>query len=320
MKRWPAPDYPFTWRKTPPSGNRLNGLGETVFRRARQIFHGSGARALEWAALERYFAMTVPWRVYWLNLVNRWMLRKADGAVATRRVPASSPEAGADAIKARALALGAGAVGIAHITEAALFEGYETPFTHAVVVLTPMDPAETADVPGPRSGIETMRAYREAGRTVIALAEHIRSLGWPARAYGEGADILYIPLAIAAGLGQLGKHGSLISRELGSNLRISAVLTTLPLPVDTPVEVGVDDLCAGCRRCTIDCPPGAILDTKQIVRGAEKWYVDFDRCVPYFTLTVGCGICIEVCPWSTPGRGPSLSMKLLAKRAERSGR
>jgi NAD-dependent dihydropyrimidine dehydrogenase PreA subunit len=46
----------------------------------------------------------------------------------------------------------------------------------------------------------------------------------------------------------------------------------------------------------------------------EKWYVDFDRCIPYFVKTFGCGICIQVCPWSVPGRGPSLSTKLLAKR------
>ncbi len=28
-----------------------------------------------------------------------------------------------------------------------------------------------------------------------------------------------------------------------------------------------------------------------------KWYVDFDKCIPYFTKTHGCTICIEVCPW-----------------------
>ena len=35
-------------------------------------------------------------------------------------------------------------------------------------------------------------------RTVVALAEHIRAMGWRARAYGEAADILHIPLAIDA--------------------------------------------------------------------------------------------------------------------------
>jgi epoxyqueuosine reductase QueG len=61
----------------------------------------------------------------------------------------------------------------------------------------------------------------------------------------------------------------------------------------------------------------AISDDKQMVRGEEKWYVDFDKCVPYFTETAGCGICIEVCPWSKPDRGFSLSKKLLEKRAKK---
>ncbi|GMR23694.1 MAG: hypothetical protein BMS9Abin37_2151 [Acidobacteriota bacterium] len=62
--------------------------------------------------------------------------------------------------------------------------------------------------------------------------------------------------------------------------------------------------------------PDAIFDDRQLVRGVEKWYVDFDKCIPYFTMTEGCGICVEVCPWSEPGRGVVLSETLLAKRGE----
>jgi epoxyqueuosine reductase QueG len=141
-------------------------------------------------------------------------------------------------------------------------------------------------------------------------------MGWPARAYGNPncTDILHIPLAIGAGLGQLGKHGSMISEEHGSNFRLAAVLTDVPLAADDQVDLGVDDLCQVCRRCVDDCPPRAIFEEKQLVRGERKWYVDFDRCVPYFTKTYGCSICIEVCPWSEPGRGPALSRRLLARR------
>ena len=64
----------------------------------------------------------------------------------------------------------------------------------------------------------------------------------------------------------------------------------------------------------VDCPPGAIFDTKQMVRGSKKWYIDFDKCIPYVAKTDGCAICIQVCPWSVSGRGPSLSQQLLAKR------
>ncbi len=46
--------------------------------------------------------------------------------------------------------------------------------------------------------------------------------------------------------------------------------------------------------------------------------MDFDKCVPYFAKTFGCGICIEVCRWSEPGRGEKLSEMMLAKR-ERAG-
>jgi ferredoxin len=50
------------------------------------------------------------------------------------------------------------------------------------------------------------------------------------------------------------------------------------------------------------------------VRGVEKWYVDFDKCVPYFSANHSCGICIEVCPWSEPGRGSVISQKMLNQR------
>lgn len=315
IKDFPPPELPFHYRRQPRSGNEINGLGEVVFRRAEQVFHGSGARELEWRTLERFFALINPFRVYWLNMVNRWLLRRADGPIAKIRQPVADAVAMTKAIKQRARELGAGAVGIAPLTEKVLYNGYEADYPHAIVVLMPMNSNEMAHVTTNRAGVETMRAYMEITRTVIALAEHVRALGWRARAYGEAADILHIPLAIDAGLGQLGKHGSLICKEFGSSMRIATVLTDLPLAHDQPVDIAVDDLCLGCRRCTLDCPVDAIADHKQMVRGEEKWYVDFDKCAPYFTHTVGCGICIEVCPWTIPGRGPSLAEKLLAKRA-----
>ena len=313
-KEFPSPELPFHYREQPRSGNDINGLGQSNFSRAVQIFHGSGARELEWRKLELFFALINPFRVYWLNLVNRWMLRKADGAIAKKQQAVDDTAEMAEAIKQCAMDFGAGAVGIAPLTEKALYQGHDPGYPNAIVVLMPMSSEEMAFVTSDRAGAETMRAYMEITRTVIKLAEHIRAMGWRARAYAEAADILHIPLAIDAGLGQLGKHGSLICKEFGSSMRIATVLTDLPLSHDVPIDIAVDDLCIGCRRCTLDCPVDAIADQKQMVRGEEKWYVDFDKCAPYFTHTVGCGICIEVCPWTIPGKGPLLSAKLLSKR------
>ena len=125
-----------------------------------------------------------------------------------------------------------------------------------------------------------------------------------------------IPAAIAAGVGELGKHGSLINRELGSSFRLAAVETDMPLDVNKPDRFGGNEFCLGCQVCTNACPPQAISPEKQMVRGVEKWYVDFDKCIAFFNEHSGCAICIAVCPWSIPGRGPRI-VEQLRRRAER---
>ena len=128
--------------------------------------------------------------------------------------------------------------------------------------------------------------------------------------------ILLIPPALECGFGELGKHGSLINPEFGSAFRLAAVLTDAPFAVTPRREVGIDDFCSRCRVCENACPPFAIGPEKQLVRGEEKWYVDFDKCIPFFAETSGCAICIAVCPWSIPGVGENLAVKL-ARRSRR---
>ena len=112
----------------------------------------------------------------------------------------------------------------------------------------------------------------------------------------------------------MGKHGSIINRQLGSSLRLAGVTTDLPLIADAPDVFGADDFCLSCQICTNACPPDAIFRDKQTVRGEEKWYVDFDKCMPYFAQQWGCGICIAVCPWSRPGTAPKLAEKMSRRR------
>jgi epoxyqueuosine reductase len=312
----PPSTYAFSYQNPPRSGNAINGLGEMEPRRASHVFHDASGEELDWKALDDFFSFINPWGVVRHMLANTWSLRRQEGPVAKARQPVEDPRAMAEQIKAKAKDLGAGLVGLTTVTESALYEGCEAPYPNAICIGLGMNRVEMEHAPQKRAAVEVMRTYREVSRIAIELAEHIRSLGWSAKAYGNpnSTDLLHIPLAVAAGLGQLGKHGSMISKEYGSNFRLAAVLTELPLALDTPVDIGVDDLCLSCRRCVLDCPPRAIFEEKQLVRGEKKWYVDFDACVPYFVKTYGCAICIEVCPWSEPGRGPTLSETLLAKR------
>ena len=158
--------------------------------------------------------------------------------------------------------------------------------------------------------------YARGTRSSFALANWIRSQGYNARAFpGPSADaLLLIPPAIASGLGELGKHGSLISRRFGSGVRLAGVTTDMPLVATTlPDRFGADEFCKNCQVCTRACPPGAISEQKQMVRGVERWYVNFDKCIPYFAEAAGCAICIADCPWTRPDARP----KLLATMAHR---
>jgi len=315
----PPPTYAFGYRSSPESGNAINGLGETTKGRARQVFHSSTGEPLAWKALDDFFSLINPWGVVRHVIVNTWQLRRSEGPLHPRRREVRDPTAMATEVKALARRLGASLVGVAEVTEEDLYVGRDPGLRRAICLGLPMDRREMAFAPQPRAAAEVMRTYRAVAKVAVRLAEAIRAMGWPARAYGNpnSTDILMIPLAVRAGLGELGKHGSMISTEHGSNFRLAAVLTDLPLALDRPVDIAVDDVCTVCRRCVDDCPPRAILEEKQLVRGERKWYVDFDKCIPYFVKTCGCAICIEVCPWSEPGRGPGLSARLIEVRRAR---
>lgn len=61
-------------------------------------------------------------------------------------------------------------------------------------------------------------------------------------------------------------------------------------------------------------PPSAISDEKRLVRGQVKWYVDFDKCIPYFGEALGCAICLSRCPWSRPGNAENIIRKLARRK------
>ena len=61
---------------------------------------------------------------------------------------------------------------------------------------------------------------------------------------------LAIPLAVQAGLGEVGRHSLLITREYGPRLRLGKSFTDMPLEIDEPVRLGVKEFCDICQRCS----------------------------------------------------------------------
>ncbi len=239
----------------------------------------------------------------------------------------NTPEAWATLIKRFGQSNEADLVGVAALKPEWVFEGYDlqNEYPWLIMIGVAMDHQEFAAAPSSdtdtRSAVEVAEKYNKGARAAAAMSNWIRSHGYIAKPHvGPWAgSITLTPAAIEAGFGELGDHGNLINDQYGSSFRLSAVSTDLPLVADGPRQFGADEFCSRCQVCINACPAGAISDEKKWVRGIKKYYVDFDKCVPYFNETHGCGICLAVCPWSKPGRAEKLAVKMqrrkMAKRA-----
>jgi len=142
-------------------------------------------------------------------------------------------------------------------------------------------------------------------RRLFALLEWLQDLvpGTVGRAFVDSAPIMDKAWAARAGLGWIGKHSNLISREHGSWVFIGELVVTTAIEPDRPIA----DHCGSCTACIDACPTEAIV---------EPYVVDANRCISYTTIEYkgpappaeigdehgnwifGCDICQEVCPWN----------------------
>lgn len=205
-------------------------------------------------------------------------------------------------IKTLVREMGADIVGIAELDRRLVFtQAGELAHRYAIVFGIGMSFDTMADI-GPRSQDEVHRVYHQLDDLGVRLAQHLAAYGYAASMQPNEGDIPLVAFAYLAGLGELGKHGSLISPELGASFRLGAVTTDMPLDADGPRDFGFDEVCMRCGVCTRFCPGDAIRPEKQTVLGIERWHVDTPACEPFFHKLFGCKICLMVCPLNSRGR------------------
>ncbi len=122
------------------------------------------------------------------------------------------------------------------------------------------------------------------------------------RAFVDSAPVLDKAWAAKSGLGWIGKHSNLLTKEVGSFYFIAELIVDLELEYDRPVT----DHCGTCTACIDACPTEAIV---------EPYVVDGSKCISYFTIELkneiptefigqfddwmfGCDVCQDVCPWN----------------------
>ena len=122
------------------------------------------------------------------------------------------------------------------------------------------------------------------------------------RAFVDSAPVLDKAWAAKSGLGWMGKHTNLITKQVGSFYFIAELIVDIDLVYDSPVT----DHCGACTACIDACPTEAII---------APYVVDGSKCISYFTIELkneipssvkgqfddwifGCDVCQDVCPWN----------------------
>jgi len=149
-----------------------------------------------------------------------------------------------------------------------------------------------------------------------------RAPGCRSRGVVDSAPLAEREFAWLAGLGWFGKNTMLIHPGAGSYFLLTALLTDLELPADSPLEV---DHCGSCTACLDACPTGAIVAPRLL---------DANRCISGLSIedhgpipvelrgrmddwVFGCDVCQDVCPWNRYAPGstePSLQTRPAAGR------
>jgi epoxyqueuosine reductase len=211
------------------------------------------------------------------------------------------PAAASKLIKQMVLDAGMDAVGIAAFDPRFTFaQGEQLDHRYVIVFGMAMQYDYMADI-GPRSQDEVHRVYYRLDDAGVRVAQHIAAFGCTARMQPNGGEVPLPAYGWLAGLGELGKHGSLISPQLGSSFRLGGITTDMPLVADGPADFGIDEVCTKCQMCTRFCPGGAIKPEKKTVNGIERWIVEREACEPYFHELYGCKVCLMVCPLNSRG-------------------
>jgi reductive dehalogenase len=226
-----------------------------------------------------------------------------------------SPKHASELIKKVTHTFGATLVGITKLNPHWCYQGrlrgvgevkYAKPahWEYAIVFATPHEWDQLYSVPAYGTSYDAYSRERMiAGNLEIFLHE----LGYPARCHVPPSffDVVLPPIAIDAGLGEVGRNGLVITPELGPNARLACVTTNVPMEVDKPIDIGVAKFCAKCKICADKCPSGSISSKSEpgVVRGYKRWAINQESCFHTWASVAnshpkGCRICLAVCPYT----------------------
>lgn len=223
-----------------------------------------------------------------------------------------SPEVFSRKLKAFSQYIGAKVVGIAKMQEDHFYSvlgrpvedyGKKVTTTHpyGLVVGIEMDKDMINRAPQLEELFAVTKGYVDGAMIGLWMTYYIKSLGYDARANIDGNyEVIATQVAEAAGLGETGRNGLLISPEYGQRLRFAVITTDMPLIPDEAIDLGMKRFCELCNKCSKSCPGQAISHLPREKENDQlRWRIKHEDCYKMWRrLGTDCGVCLSVCPFS----------------------
>ena len=213
-----------------------------------------------------------------------------------------------EALEAEAYRIGISAVGVARYDARYTVDSYQDANVGDRVIVCVQEQAWDGlqSAPSARAQHSAFLADAANAENARRLADFLRWRGHRARVFPPAGLAVAIHYGVAAGLGQLGLNGQLLTPYAGSRCRLILISTNAPLELGEPADYGIPALCDACRACARRCPVGAIPTTRSYHRGVLKAKIRMDRCLPAVAQAQACAVCTKVCPVQRYGLGAVL--------------
>ncbi len=192
-----------------------------------------------------------------------------------------------------------------------------------IVLLVPMDYDNISTAPAWTAEGTVGNGYVLMANIANQVAKFIRGLGY--HAVGAGNDLgNSVAYAIAAGLGNGGRHAQLMVPGIGPRVRICKVYTDFEfVEYDKPHDWGMTKFCLSCGECAKACPSGAIPFVDDVDSGfgfkptyehsdqpgytwnnhlgVLKFHTDAKKCFDFWMENdSACGNCAAACTFNEP--------------------
>lgn len=179
-----------------------------------------------------------------------------------------------------------------------------------VIVWTIQMSGETLKrAPTPLGAQTTALTYAQNTLVQNQLQDFLRGIGYQGLGESSTNALGISPaFAVMAGLGEMSRLNRLVTPEFGPMQRVFKMVINLPVAADKPINAGIMEFCAHCKKCAEACPSGALSfedgptwETKGPWNnpGHKAYFEDSVKCMTYWKdAGTNCGICFSVCPFA----------------------